>query len=212
MKLVYRRLAIIVLILCLIFFSGCLSTIPSILEPIIGTDDTKTQPVVEKSSDDKISETDGDNNESQMVNSEKEEISDHDNEAPETAEEDSALNDETIEVTMKPTHDSIPSPDEKDDSEPIISDDSNESDEEIESKKLSNQELIDTTLEYVQASNDFWEQGDMDNAIDALDKAYSLILKINRTNDLELLQQKVLFMLGISVPIFFGGVYILLTA
>lgn len=54
----------------------------------------------------------------------------------------------------------------------------------------SNQQLIDSALDYIQASNDFWEQGDLDNAIDALDKAYSLILKINGAEEPEVLQQK----------------------
>ena len=43
----------------------------------------------------------------------------------------------------------------------------------------TDQELIDSALEYCQASNDFWEQGDLDNAVDCLDKAYSYALKIN---------------------------------
>lgn len=54
----------------------------------------------------------------------------------------------------------------------------------------TDQELLDSALDYIQASNDFWEQGDLDNAIDALDKAYSLTLKVNGSNNPELLQQK----------------------
>ena len=44
------------------------------------------------------------------------------------------------------------------------------------SSVMSNQKLVDSALEFCQTSNDYWEQGDLDNAIDALDKAYSLIL------------------------------------
>ncbi|MBN2061839.1 MAG: LysM peptidoglycan-binding domain-containing protein [Deltaproteobacteria bacterium] len=55
---------------------------------------------------------------------------------------------------------------------------------------LSDQELIDSALDYCQVSNDFWEQGDLDNAIEALDKAYSLTLKVNGENSPELQQQK----------------------
>ena len=51
------------------------------------------------------------------------------------------------------------------------------------------QELIDAALAYCQASNDFWQQGELDNAIDALDKAYSLVLQIDGV-DTELLQEK----------------------
>ena len=53
----------------------------------------------------------------------------------------------------------------------------------------TNQELIDAALEYCQASNNFWEKGDLDNAINALDKAYSLALQINGSN-VDVLQQK----------------------
>ena len=53
----------------------------------------------------------------------------------------------------------------------------------------SDQELIDSALEFCQASNDFWEQGDLDNAIDALDQAYSLILKVNADQNPGILQQ-----------------------
>lgn len=55
---------------------------------------------------------------------------------------------------------------------------------------LTNQELVDSALEFCQTSNDYWEQGDLDNAINALDKAYSLILKVSADAEAELLQQK----------------------
>jgi len=51
------------------------------------------------------------------------------------------------------------------------------------------QELIDAALAYCQASNDFWQQGELDNAIDALDKAYSLVLQLEGA-DPEILQEK----------------------
>ncbi len=57
-------------------------------------------------------------------------------------------------------------------------------------KKKTNQELLDSALEFAQTSNDFWEQGDMDNALDALDKAYSLILRVNQDDNPEVLQQR----------------------
>lgn len=59
-----------------------------------------------------------------------------------------------------------------------------------ETRKQQEQEMLDSALEFCKASNDFWEQGDLYNAIDALDQAYSLILKVNPDNDSELLQQK----------------------
>jgi len=45
-------------------------------------------------------------------------------------------------------------------------------------------------LELVQASNDYWEQGDHENALDALDKAYSMILQVEADDDPDLNQQK----------------------
>lgn len=57
--------------------------------------------------------------------------------------------------------------------------------------KKSEQEMLNSALEFCQASNDYWEHGDLENAIDALDQAYSLILKINgNTANPEILQQK----------------------
>ena len=56
---------------------------------------------------------------------------------------------------------------------------------------LSNeQELLDSALDLIQASNDFWEQGDLDSAIDALDNAYSILLRVNEEDDAEAFQQK----------------------
>lgn len=54
----------------------------------------------------------------------------------------------------------------------------------------SAQEKLDSALEFCQASYDYWEQGDLDNAIAALDQAYSLILQIDQGEDPEILQQK----------------------
>lgn len=59
-----------------------------------------------------------------------------------------------------------------------------------EAPRMGNQELLDSALEFCEASNDFWERGDLDNALDALDKAYSLILKVDKDADPEVLQQK----------------------
>jgi len=53
----------------------------------------------------------------------------------------------------------------------------------------SDQELLDSALEFCQASYDFWEQGDLDNALDALDQAYSLILKVD-SKDPQIVQQR----------------------
>jgi membrane-bound lytic murein transglycosylase D len=55
---------------------------------------------------------------------------------------------------------------------------------------MSHQEMIDSALELLQASSDYWEQGDHENAIDALDKAYSLILQVETDDDPDLIQQR----------------------
>jgi membrane-bound lytic murein transglycosylase D len=54
----------------------------------------------------------------------------------------------------------------------------------------SDQELLDSALEFCQASYEFWEQGDLDNALDALDQAYALILKVSPDQEPEILQQR----------------------
>ncbi|MFZ7112359.1 MAG: LysM peptidoglycan-binding domain-containing protein [Desulfatiglandales bacterium] len=61
---------------------------------------------------------------------------------------------------------------------------------EAESASSTTQELLDAALDYCQTSNDFWEHGDLDNALDALDKAYALILKVNGDEEPEVFQQK----------------------
>ncbi len=57
-------------------------------------------------------------------------------------------------------------------------------------QEKTDQELLDSALEFCQTSNDFWEQGDLENALDALDQAYSLILKVNPEGDATILQQR----------------------
>jgi membrane-bound lytic murein transglycosylase D len=59
-----------------------------------------------------------------------------------------------------------------------------------EDEAQSDQGLLDSALEFCQAAYDFRDQGDLDNAIDALDQAYALILKISPDGDTEILQQR----------------------
>ena len=50
---------------------------------------------------------------------------------------------------------------------------------------------LDEALDFCQASQDFWQKGDLEDAVEALDQAYSLILRIdNESMSPELLQQK----------------------
>lgn len=48
---------------------------------------------------------------------------------------------------------------------------------------------LDVALELCQMAQDLWQQGDLDSAIDALDQAYSLILRIDTVDRPKLLQQ-----------------------
>lgn len=52
------------------------------------------------------------------------------------------------------------------------------------------QQVLDEALEFCQASQDFWGQGDFENAVDALDHAYNLILWADTNDNPKLIQQK----------------------
>ncbi|MFW5810426.1 MAG: lytic transglycosylase domain-containing protein [Thermodesulfobacteriota bacterium] len=49
---------------------------------------------------------------------------------------------------------------------------------------------LDESLEYCQIAQDFWQKGELENALEALDYAYSLILKVDSEDDAKLMQQK----------------------
>jgi membrane-bound lytic murein transglycosylase D len=61
-------------------------------------------------------------------------------------------------------------------------------DNSILEKKI--QSTFDEALDFLQASQDFWQKGELENALEALDHAYSLILKIDTDDTAELIQQK----------------------
>ena len=52
------------------------------------------------------------------------------------------------------------------------------------------QTVLDEALDFCQASQDFWQKGELENALEALDHAYALILNIDTTNSPKLIQQK----------------------
>lgn len=64
----------------------------------------------------------------------------------------------------------------------------NESDDPDQGEKI--QSVLDEALDFCQASQDFWQKGELENALEALDQAYALILKTDTTNSPKLLQQK----------------------
>ena len=54
----------------------------------------------------------------------------------------------------------------------------------------SDQEMLDSALEFCETANYFWERGELDNALNALDQAYSLILKVSPEDKPEILQER----------------------
>ncbi len=63
--------------------------------------------------------------------------------------------------------------------------------EETEIKEPKNaQRVLDEALEFCQTSQDFWGQGDFENAVSALDQAYNLILIVDTNDDPKLIQQR----------------------
>ncbi len=52
------------------------------------------------------------------------------------------------------------------------------------------QEYIDAALEYCKEANSLWNEGETDKALDALDLAYSYILRVDEDKSPELIQQK----------------------
>ncbi len=52
------------------------------------------------------------------------------------------------------------------------------------------QNLLDTSLEFCNASQEYWSEGDLGNAIATLDEAYALVLEVQTGGDPELMRQK----------------------
>jgi len=52
------------------------------------------------------------------------------------------------------------------------------------------QSSLDEALDFCEVAQSFWQKGELDNALDALDKAYSLILDVDTRQDVKLIQQK----------------------
>jgi len=54
----------------------------------------------------------------------------------------------------------------------------------------STQAIIDEALDYCQVSQDFWQKGELENALEALDQAYALLLKVDIYDSPKSIQQK----------------------
>lgn len=75
-------------------------------------------------------------------------------------------------------------------SKPIVSEDSKTGGFFSFSKKKEVQNQLDTALDLCDASQEYWSKGELEEAIDALDEAYSLVLKAETDDYPELFQQK----------------------
>ena len=49
---------------------------------------------------------------------------------------------------------------------------------------------LDEALELCEVSQEYWQQGELENAVEALDRAYALILNVDTSNRPKLIQQK----------------------
>jgi len=58
------------------------------------------------------------------------------------------------------------------------------------SGRIKVQSVLDEALDFCQAAQDFWQKGELENALEALDQAYSLILDVDTDDDPNLMQQK----------------------
>ncbi|MGD9045889.1 MAG: LysM peptidoglycan-binding domain-containing protein [Desulfobacterales bacterium] len=90
-------------------------------------------------------------------------------------------------------NDSIPEEIELESIEPdaAIAIESNENPaEKITTTAKDAQSLLDEALDLCQVSQDFWQNGELENALDALDQAYALILSADTSNHTKSIQQK----------------------
>jgi len=73
---------------------------------------------------------------------------------------------------------------------PALTTEEESSDEGEAEAQDPNEELLNTALDYYKASQDYWSEGNLENAIGALDQAYSIILQVNAEEQSGLVQQK----------------------
>jgi len=74
------------------------------------------------------------------------------------------------------------------DSDHLTNGQNHESEDSDRGEKI--QSVLDEALDFCQTSQDFWQKGELENALEALDHAYALILKTDTTNIPKLIQQK----------------------
>jgi membrane-bound lytic murein transglycosylase D len=57
-------------------------------------------------------------------------------------------------------------------------------------KRNSEQALLDTALDFCDTAQELWSEGNLEKAIEALDQAYTLVLKVDTDENPQLIQQK----------------------
>jgi membrane-bound lytic murein transglycosylase D len=62
--------------------------------------------------------------------------------------------------------------------------------EDAAASEVKSQSTLDEALDFCQVSQDFWQKGELENALEALDRAYSLILEVDTYDNPKLIQQK----------------------
>jgi membrane-bound lytic murein transglycosylase D len=82
-----------------------------------------------------------------------------------------------------------------DDSDSTLSDNLSDEDNQAQAKgeeaeDKNGQSSLDEALDFCEVAQSFWQKGELENALDALDKAYSLILNVDTRQDAKLIQQK----------------------
>ncbi|MDH3259272.1 MAG: LysM peptidoglycan-binding domain-containing protein [Deltaproteobacteria bacterium] len=59
-----------------------------------------------------------------------------------------------------------------------------------EENEENGQTLLDTALDFINASQEYWSEGNLEKAIATLDEAYPLVIKVDTDSSPELIQQK----------------------
>jgi membrane-bound lytic murein transglycosylase D len=62
--------------------------------------------------------------------------------------------------------------------------------EDSTAEEIQGQPLLDEALNFCEVAQSFWQKGELENALEALDKAYSLILEVDTQEVAKLIQQK----------------------
>jgi len=108
-------------------------------------------------------------------------------EAPPTPDE-TSLEDESAPVTAEPAQTAeLP---EAIDTETTLAENSAPANDKVSENGKKIEIALDEALDFIRASHEFWQAGELDNALEALDKAYSLILDVDTAGNPKLIQQK----------------------